>query len=378
MKNLFYFTIILIFISCESSADNEEPVLISKGYITLNQGSVSAVDYYDIDSDSLHQSVFSKNNNSETLAGYAEHITMDDKYVYVSLQGSFGEGDGGKVVILNKQFEKLGEIDPNPNIGNVLYIYSIGNKQLLVTFRNSSNKYLIKKYMLTESNGVVTAMETLSYTFHTSGYGYGRLAMNDQYLAIHDANLVEFISLNDFTFKDSLRTDYKLNDLSYYKNSFLVSFVKFKAADINGDEAFDQGGLLKFSSNGAITDTIKKNYTYTKLLSTDDRLFAIKWSVKSRKYNPQIWSYSYENSRTFMTELNGSLTETELFEKSSLINIKSSWLHFNYDKQRNLLLLTNGAFLPGEAALEQVDMSGTVLKSTVHSAQVTNAVIITE
>ena len=89
--------ICIIIMSCESNSSSE--VNISKGYVFLNQGQNSSIDYYNLDSDSLIQGVFQRNNASEVLAGYAEHLNKSDDLITITLQGSFGTGEGGKVVL---------------------------------------------------------------------------------------------------------------------------------------------------------------------------------------------------------------------------------------------------------------------------------------
>lgn len=363
MKNVLMTAALLFFVACESTSENggdrfklpEHLTVDVQGYVTLNQGSISSIDYYNLAGDSLTSGMYQLQNNAETLSGYAEQIIRTENYFIVSMQGDYGTGTNGKVIFLDYAFNNIGEITSFPvgyNTINILFEDDV----LYVSYRkgNWPNTDLVKlrAYSISENNGEVSGTQLGSdYDATIGGYGYGSLTKLGDDLVSFGANMLELVDTSTLTLTDTIRFAESLHTAMVHNKALYVGYTEAsKALEGKGKgEAPSAGGIFVFE-DGSVVDTIKTNYGVRKLLQGDYKLFAV-----------------YGNA---LGEISGS-TISQRFTHSYFYNINSSYVHVNYDYTHDTFYIPDGNYVDGQ--IDIVTSSGQVLKTITHKGQVTAA-----
>lgn len=376
MKVISSLVITLLIISCENT-NREDKIDISKGYVFLNQASISSIDYYDIEADSLIPAVYQRNNNSESLTGYAEHLNQSDDIITLTLQGAFGSGSGGKVIILNKQFEKLFEITDFPSNHNTLYTEIHGNT-LFVSYRksvgeypNTTYSYTVRKY---EKNSSASA---LSYTqvgsdvdAGISGYGFGRMKYNNSYLYLNDEHSLSVIDANSMQIIKRIDFNKTLDNIEVFNNKLYVSVFNFE--DKNGKEDLKNGGFY-IIRDMQLVDSLIGDFGFKKLHATENELFAIKWDGQGRTYNASNYSYEWTALTSSMMSIS-NVNSSKLFDYDGLTTISDLWLDYNYDEYEDLFLLSDAAY--SNSKMSFYNSQGTLINSINLVGQTIQAIIL--
>ena len=366
MKQLILLLLALLFIACESTTENRELVRVSKGYVILNQGKISSIDYYDLESDSLKKGVFQAANAGTTLAGYAESITVSDKYIVVTIQGTYNTGENGKVIFLDHTFKQVGEITDYPSNHNTLNTLFL-DQSLVVSYRSATG-YTLRKYTLAESNGSVTAtQEGSDLALSFKGFGYGPLKHLDRNIYIKGPKVIDVVSASSWSLTKSIGLPKSIKELAVVNNQIVASV--FHTTQVTTDSVKIEKGGLYFVSPTAVKDSLIADHAYHKLYADGNTLYGIQWSGAGKQGQ---WSTKW-NVTTKMVEISGK-TETELFTDASLSGLSGGYVHFSYDKKNDTFLLTNGDY--SAPKLNYVSKTGSVKKTTEHASQVVDVKII--
>jgi hypothetical protein len=276
MRYCYFAISLLILFACESSTSDSK-VNVSQGYLFLNQGSISSIDYFDIETDSISRGVFQQNNNGETLSGYAEHLNQNEDFYTITLQGTFGSGVGGKVILLNDKFEKVAEVTDFPSDHNTLYTMFSGTN-LFVSYRkstgswpNTTYSYTVRKFEIAENSGSVSVSQIGNdYESGISDYGFGRIVATPNYYIIYDNNRLEFVDISSNTLLDVRTYDRSIGEVNSINGQVLIGFHNL--VSVNNKENISNGGLLSVNG-GSDVDSVYGDYGIKKNIEYQDGYF---------------------------------------------------------------------------------------------------------
>jgi hypothetical protein len=111
-----------------------------------------------------------------------------------------------------------------------------------------------------------------------------------------------------------------------------------------------------------------------KILNIKTDIFGIKWTGKGREYNSTTYSYDWDELKTEIVEINDDLSISSLFTSDRLQAISDIWVHFNYDRDENIFLITDAAYT--NSTVYFIDRNGYELNSINLVGQTCQVLII--
>ena len=371
MNKLGLIIILISLFACDNAEDEKFEVI--NGYLILNQGSNSGVDYFNTDNNQHYENVISRLNNGYTMPGYSEYIYQDVDYFYATLQGSYGTGNGAKLIVLDKKLKVLTELTSHPANYNMLYLIRHGTN-IYISYSNSAGNYKLGKFLIINNAGVISLNQIGDYLdLDITEYGYGKIFCNGTDLFLYDADQIQKIAISDLS-KSSIKLLSEINDLALFNFNIYAAVINY-TNPVSEKDDIKKAGIYIFNSNLSKSDSLlQDSVAYTKLLVTDGRLFGIKVKGYGRKYNPVSYDYNWDSYTAKMVEIKNTKSETVLFSHQNLTKISSIYLHFAYDATRDIFLITDAAY--SNAKMMQINSKGEVIRTTAHAAQAVNAIII--
>ena len=318
-KTLLVLAIAMVFIGCTSTTEDAESIKISSGYVYLNQGGTSTLDYYNIKADSLYTEVYQKNNPGETLSSYAEAIYQSENYIFITLQGGYRTGDGGKVLVLNKNFKKIAEFDHHTGGYLTAYLeYDESKNELFVSYYKgnypNSDDMMLKKFNFSITNDILSVEKVLEKTILAQGFGNIKIRKFGDKLYVKGSNLT-IVNTSDFSV-ETVSLNKPITDVIQYEGNIIASVLQTKEGIVS------ESGYYVLT-DGVVTDSLIGAYGYSKLIVSDNRLFGI-------KLGGSITDQVYATSA--ISELDISLkVESTLVSHSGLSFVGSSYKSFTHD-----------------------------------------------
>ena len=329
--------IALAFFACEN-LDNENSTEILDGdYLVLAQGSISRIDLFR-GNKLIEESFYAKQNDDEQLSGFAENILIEDKLIFITIQGAYATGDNGKIIVTDNNLKKIYEIsNAHPAGHNTMYTkYNKNDSTLIVSYAKGNypdpDTYKVKKYQLSLNGKNPSHTKILENDLSIQGFGNARFEVNNSKAYFKSGKKIEIYDVNSGAL-ESINTEYKLSDLTVFNNQVYISY-KDTTKDGNRNTL---GGAYVLTDN-SIIDTIKTNSQFIKFSHAENDLFV--QTINGSMVNSFTYSDTshYELKRiTISNSVNSFLVEKKLKHLGN-----SQYRMMYYDKDFNNFVI------PGE------------------------------